>query len=396
LVAAQIAVSLVLIVTAGLLIRSVANLHAVDYGFRPDHVVIFDLAGVSPSYEPAALANQARTVSGRVSQVPGVRSASVSSILLFSPTDVIVPLTIRGYTPAADERPVARFNQVSSAYFETIGMTLVEGRAFNQQDRLAGALVAVVNESLARRYFPGRNAVGRVVEIDPQRAASRTPGANTGAFGKPIQIVGVVHDAKFNNVRDEAQPMIYFSLEQFPRALRSLEVQTEVPASAIVGPVRQALAGASKDLMIRRTITLAAQVDQTLVPEILVMRLCSLFGGLALLLASVGLYGVLAYAVAQRTSEIGIRMALGATARAIRWLVVRETSRTIVIGVAGGLALSLVSTRLVKSLLFGLTATNPASIVSAVIVLAVAAALAGCVPVSRAVRVDPLVALRHE
>src|SRR5438105_5355160 len=134
--------------------------------------------------------------------------------------------------------------------------------------------------------------------------------------------------------------MIYFSIEQFPRNLRSLEVRTDAPLSAIVEPVRQALTGASKDLMVRRVVSLSDQVDRTLAAERLVMQLCSLFGGLALLLASVGLYGVLAYAVAQRTGEIGIRMALGATARGIRWLIVRETWRTVFIGMVVGLALS--------------------------------------------------------
>jgi len=397
LVVAQIAVSLVLLVTAALLIRSLANLHDVDYGFHPGQVVIFDLAGLPPANEPAALAEQARRVYQDVSRIPGVRSASVSSVLLFSPTDGAVPLTIPGYTPTPEERPAtARWISVSTGYLETIGMTLVAGRSLGEQDRLGGPLVAVVNESLARRYFPGRAAVGGIVAIDRQRAATRTPGASTGAFGKPVQIVGVVHDAKYNNLREEARPMIYFSIEQFPRNIRSLEVRSDRPVSAIFGPVRDALAGASRDLMIRRAVTLSDQVDQTLAAERLVMRLCSLFGGLALLLASVGLYGVLAYAVAQRTGEIGIRMALGATAHSIRRLVFGETLILVFIGLAIGLLLTVASTRLVAGLLFGLTPTDPAVIIAAVAVLAGAAAMAAHVPVRRAVRVDPLVALRHE
>jgi predicted permease len=396
LVIAQIAASLVLVVTAGLLIRSLANLHGVDYGFVPDKAVIFDLAGGDASLEPAMMAAQARRVYQAVGQVPGVRSASVSSALIFSRGDATVPLTIRGYTPSPDERPAARFNLVSAAYLETIGMTLTSGRSLSDEDRLGRPLVAVVNEAMARRYFPAGGAVGGVVEIDARRAATRTPGSTTGAFGQPIHIVGIVRDAKYNNLREAAKPLIYLSIEQFPRNLRSLEVRTDAPLSAVVGPVRRALSQGSPEHMVRRVVSLSDQVDQTIAAEILVMRLCSLFGGLALLLASVGLYGVLAYAVAQRTSEIGIRMALGATARSVRWLIVRETWRTVAIGVAVGLAASLMSTRLVASLLFGLTATNPGSIVSAVIVLAVAAALAATVPVRRAVRVDPMVALRHE
>ena len=172
LVIAQIAASLVLVVTAGLLIQSLANLHDVDYGFAPEKVVIFDLAGGDASLEPARLAAQARRVYQAVGQVPGVGSASVSSVLIFSRADASVPLTIRGYTPSQDERPAARFNLVSAAYLETIGMTLTSGRSLSEEDRLGRPLVAVVNESFARRHFPAGGAVGGVVEIDARRAAS--------------------------------------------------------------------------------------------------------------------------------------------------------------------------------------------------------------------------------
>jgi ABC-type antimicrobial peptide transport system permease subunit len=218
-------------------------------------------------------------------------------------------------------------------------------------------------------------------------------GANSG---KPLEIVGVARDAKYNDLRKEPQPMFYVPFGQIPRTVRSVEVRSAEPMAAIAGPVRQALAEVSKDIMIRRVVSLSDQVDQSLAAEWLIMRLCTFFGALALLLACVGLYGVMAYSVTQRTGEIGIRMALGASERSILWLVLRETGGVVVAGVAVGVPLAFASTRLVSAFLFGLTATDPQTIALATLLLLAAAAVAAYLPARRAASVDPIVALRDE
>jgi len=383
LVTAQVAMSLLLLIGAGLLVRSLQNLHHLDWGFRPEHVVIFDIAHNPPIRTPEALAETAWHVYERVKQVPGVESASVSGIMIFSPSDIGASLTIRDYTPPAGERVVARYNSVSPGYFETVGMRLIEGRGIEERDLQHS--IAVINETMARRYFSGARAVGRILQI------GRGPSA-----GKPIEIVGVVHDAKYNDLRKDPQPMFYVPFAQIPRSVRSVEVRTMEPMAAIAAPVRQALADVSKDIMIRRVVSLSDQVDQSLAAEWLIMRLCSFFGALALLLACVGLYGVMAYSVTQRTGEIGIRVALGATERLILWLVLRETTRVVVAGVVVGVPLAFASTRLVSAFLFGLTATDPQTIALATLVLLAAAGVAAYLPARRAAAVDPIVALRCE
>jgi len=385
LVILQVAVSLLLLIGAGLLIRSLHNLRQIDLGFRPEQTLIFDLAHNPQNREPAALARVAHETRERVGQIPGVRQASVSGLMLFSSSDIYAPLRIYDYTPAPNEEMMARFNSVSPGYFETVGMTLVAGRDIEDRDAQGAPLVAVVNEAMARRYFPGGNALGRIMEI------------NAGPLPHPpIEIVGIVRDAKYNNLRAEVKPMFYRSFQQFPRSMRTLEVRATEPSAGLAGHVRNALSEVSKDVMIRRAVTLPAQVDQTLAGERLITTLCAFFGGLALLLASVGLYGVLSYAVTQRTQEIGIRMALGATARNVRWLVLRQSLTVVLGGLALGLSLALVSTRLIVSFLYGLSPTDPAAIVFSTLLLFAVALVACYLPARRATKVDPLVALRHE
>jgi len=381
LVILQVALSLLLLIGAGLLIRSLHNLQGIDLGFRPEHALVFDLAHNPQNHEPAALARVAHDVYERVRQIPGVERASLSTHMLLSPFSSAGSLKIYDYTPEQGERVQVRFNSVSPDYFETVGMTLVAGRGIEERDVMNAPLVAVVNEAMARRYFPNGSAVGRIVEDNP---------------GKPIEIVGVVRDAKYNDPREEVKHMVYRPLWQSPTGLNVLEVRTTEPLSAMAGPVRNALLEVTRDVMIRRMLTLSDQVDSTLASERLLTTLCAFFGALALLLASVGLYGVLSYAVAQRTQEIGVRMALGATARNVLWLVLRQSLTVALIGVAFGFALALVCTRLVSSFLYGLSPTDPATIALATLLLLLVALLACYLPARRATKVDPMIALRRE
>ncbi len=377
----QVAISLLLLIGAGLLIRSLHNLRQIDLGFQPEYAMVFELAHTPQNREPAALARVAHDVYERVRQIPGVERASLSNHMLLSPFFSIGSLKIHDFTPDQGERVEARFNSVSPDYFETVGMTLVAGRGIEERDGMNATQVAVINEAMARRYFPNGNAVGRIVEQTP---------------GKPIEIVGVVHDAKYNDPREEVKHMVYKPLWQAPMELNVLEVRTTRPLSALAGPVRNALLEVTRDVMIRRAITLSDQVDSTLASERLLTTLCAFFGALALLLASIGLYGVLSYAVAQRTQEIGVRMALGATARNVLWMVLRQSMAVTLIGVVFGLALALAFTRMVSSFLYGLSPTDPAAIALATLSLSVVALLACYLPARRATKVDPMIALRRE
>ncbi len=385
LVVIQVAISLLLLIGAGLLIRSLYNLRQIDLGFRPEQVLIFDLAHNPRSRELAELARVAREVHDRVRQIPGVNFVSVSGLMLFSPSDISTPLKIRDYMPAQGERVMARFNSVSPGYFETVGMTLVAGRGIEERDTENAPVAIVVNESMARRYFPGGSAVGQIVQID---------GGTTQ--GKPVEIVGVVRDAKYNSLRAEVKPMLYISIQQSPRNLRSLEVRTAEPPSTMVGPIRSTLLEVTRDVMVRRVVTLSAQVDRTLAAERLITTLCTFFGALALLLASVGLYGVISYAVARRTQEIGIRMALGATGRNVLWMVLRQSLTVVFVGITVGLSLALICTRLIASFLYGLSPRDPAAIIFSMLLLIMVALLACYLPARRATKVDPMAALRHE
>jgi predicted permease len=384
LVTCQVALSLLLLIGAGLLIRTLRNFHDLDWGFRPEHVLIFDLAHSPQSRQPDAMASVADATYHRIKTIPGIESASVSGLLLFSPSDIGSVVSVPGFTPVSGEQPAARFNSVSPDYFTTVGMTLVKGRGIEERDTFAAPLVAVVNEMMERRYFAGA-AVGRVMQLG---AGARK--------GKPVEIVGVVRDARYNNLRDETKPMFYVPIVQVTRSLRSLEVRTSQPAAIVAPQVRAALASVTKDIMIRRVISLTDQVDQSLAGEQMIMKLSTVFGALALLLACVGLYGVMSYTVSQRTSEIGIRTALGATASSVQWLVLRQMLVMLGAGIAIGIPLALAASRLVSGLLYGLSPGDPLTMLGATIVLGASAGAAAYVPARRAARVDPLTALRYE
>ncbi len=296
-------------------------------------------------------------------------------------------ITVPGYTPRADESREPNFSPVGPRFFETIGMPILLGRDFTPHDNESAHKVAVLSDALARHLFGDQNPLGRTIGLGVKQ--------NMGQF----EIIGVAKDAKYGDLHEPPQHVVYFPFLQMPLQMvrrMMLEVSTAADPTSMTATLRRDLLSVEKNLPIYSVQTLAAQVDNSLMAWELIAALASLFSSLALLLASVGLYGVISYKVQRRTPEIGIRMALGAQTRTILWMVLREVLMLLVIGIALGIAAALASLRLVRGLLFGLTPTDAPTIAAATAILMGVALLAGYLPARRASRVDPNSALRYE
>jgi predicted permease len=393
LVMAQIGLSLMLLIGAGLLIRSLYNLRHVDLGFEPQQVVVFQVAHNPGTKEREAVAQTLRDVQQRISEIPGVRSASLSTVVLFSGTEWRALLNIPGYQASGNEEAWARTVNVSPNYFQTLGMPLLAGRDFDTRDAIGTPRVAIVNDALARKYFPGL-PFAQVLGKRMTQAITLPSGPSQSG---PIEIVGIVRDARFNDVRETARPLMYEPYLQHPGGgLRGIEVRSTEPPATVTDAVRRTLRQVAPEAMIRHVRTLEEQVERTIGPERLIANLCVAFGGLALLLAGIGLYGVMAFSVAHRTGEIGIRMALGATRGGVLRLMLVDSAPVVIGGALLGLAGAWAASRLIGSFLFGLTPTDAATMTTATVVLIAVSALAVYVPARRAARVDPMVALRYE
>jgi predicted permease len=386
LVAAQIAVSLVLLVGAGLFARSLFNLQQQPLGFDRDHVLLARLNPRLAGYKPADVGVLYRKLYDRLRVLPGVANATLASYSPFSGATSRESMTVDGYTPKRGESVETENIYVAPSHAETLGIRLVAGRTIGLSDGAGAPLVAMVNEAFVRRYLSGVNAIGRHFRFGDGEA-------------KSYEIVGVLQDARFHNARDTIEPIAFLALlqdaSQFALAAEAAVRTTGDPAAAS-NELRQAIAEVDRNVPVNDPRPLSAQVSQSFDTERLAARLVSAFGALALLLACVGLYGVVSQAVARRTSEIGVRMALGAGRRDVLWLILRETLTLVVAGVAVGVPAALAASRLVRSQLFGLSAADPASFTTAVVALTVVAVAAGLVPARRASRVDPMVALRYE
>ena len=397
-VVAQVALSLLLLVGAGLFVRSLQKLRQVDAGFARENTLVLKL-------EPVGSDNKGRArprltalydeLVRRVEAMPGVQQASLVGYSPVSRSEWVVmgqnpefgsPISVEGYQPQSDEEMRIHWMQVYPNSFATLGIPLISGRDFGAQDSRDAPKVAVINESMARRFFGNESPVGRRF------------GFGVSVHSGEIEIIGVVKDAKYKSLREPNRPMFYlpFAQANTGRGQMTLIVRTAGdPAPVAVATQREARA-LDPAMPMFEVETLAAQLDASLAQERLVATLSSVFGLLALLLACIGLYGVMAYDVARRTHEIGIRMALGASARQVTQLVLLQTLWLVGIGIVIGLGSALAATRWVKSLLFGLQPHDPTTIGLAVLVLLTVAAVAGYLPARRATRVDPLVALRNE
>ncbi|MBI4660336.1 MAG: ABC transporter permease [Verrucomicrobia bacterium] len=382
LVVLQVALSLVLLVGAGLFARSLRNLQAVDDGYHTDQVVTLALDPAQSGYKAEQLRTFDDLLSERVAALPGVKTATYTYYVPMSGGYSRYGIEVPGYQLRPGEEMAVLQNQIASQFFATFGIALLAGREFSAQDTPESPKVVIVNESLARRFFGAESPLGRRITLENY---------------KDLEIVGVVADAKYRTLKEALPQTAYLPFSQYNTLReRTLCVRVADQASALVAALRREVRGLDPQLPVFNVKTFAEQISESVSRERLVALLSSFFGFFALLLAALGLYGVMAYGVARRTREIGIRMALGAQTSNVLWLVLRETLLLVCAGVAVGLPVALAATRLTEGLLFGLTPNDPLTLALAVAVMVVIAALAGYLPARRAAHVNPLSALRHE
>jgi predicted permease len=381
LVILQVAISLVLVVGTGLLVRGLQNVLSVHLGFEREHVLSVTIDSRVAGYaHPAQLHGLIDRLLDRIGSMPGVRSAAVATCgIMTGCRNAEDGLIVEGYESRPGEQVLVVNNVVTPGYFQTVGMRLLAGRVFDDRDRQNSPLVAVVNESFVRRYFGDAQPIGK-------------------RFGSKLnrQIVGIVENARILNVKEEPEPVAFFPLQQRPSPVRSIEIRSTGDPRHLASAVRQEIGEAAPDLPIENVATLAERVSNNLSLERLLISLSAVFGTLALGLAGLGLFGLLSYAVARRTADFGIRIALGAPQRVVLSGVLRESLLLSFAGVAIGLLLVLAGSGAIRAVLFEVNPLDRATILAAVSVLVADAVLAGLLPAWRASRVDPLAALRLE
>jgi predicted permease len=383
LVVSQVAVSLLLLIGAGLFLRSVQNLHNEEIGFTPEGVLLVNVDPQGGGFAEERLIGLYDEVIERLEAIPEVQSASFSYYTPFSRIAWRTDATVDGYEPQSPDDLMVKINAVTASHLETIGIPLVEGRPLLPEDLEGASRVAVVSQTFARHFFGDESAIGKRFGID---------GAESG---RDIEIVGMAGDIKYEDVREDPLPFVYVPVAQLVEYLGSIEVRTEGDVAALAPVVRAAIAEVSGQLPILNTRTLADQVERTLHQDRLFSRLTSLLGMLALLLASIGLYGVLAYSVARRTNEIGVRIALGAGKRQVLWMILKDGLRLVFLGVLLGIPVAMAAGQVTSSMLYGLEPTDPVTIFVATLSLTAVAAFAGFLPAWRAARLDPVVALHR-
>lgn len=389
-VAAQIAISLLLLVGAGLFLRTLNKLATVDVGFATDHLVTFRVDPRLAGYEPSRTLALYRQILDRFSGLPGVRSVAATNDPVLADNNWGSNITIAGYRAAEHEDMNVEWARVSAGYFSTMKMPLLTGRAIDEQDRSDSAKVAVVNESFARHFFgQAQNALGHYFC------------GGSGDVTPDIEIVGVVRDSRHTTIRESILRTIFTPYLQEPGPGpftfgMTFYVRTWQAPRAAESSIRAAMQALDSKLVLDDFRTMREQVDQTMTDERVIAFLAASFGILAVLIAAIGIYGVLAYSTAQRTREIGIRIAMGATRAEVVRMVWSEVARLSAIGLAVGLPLSLVLNRMVRNQLFGISTYDPLTLCTVCGVIVAVALAAAAIPARRAAKVDPMVALRYE
>ena len=386
LLVSQIALTAVLLAAAGLFAHSLLNLKSQDLGVRPDHVLEFSISPELNRYTPPQTISLVERLRKTIESLPGVRSVSESEIPMLADSNSSSNITVEGYHAQEDEDTNVDHNAVGPDFLATMGIPLLKGRELSEADTSTSPQVAIINEAMARRFFAGRNPVGLHFGFGNAKEAK-----------VDIEIVGVVKDSKNTDVRQTVPPFAFLSYSQSKLAGNAtFYVRTNQDPAALTVSVRNLVEGLDGNLPIYDVRTLTAQVDDIMFTDRLVTVFSLALGLLASLLAAVGLYGVMAYVVARRTREIGIRMALGATRHSVAWMVVREILGMLAAGLVLGLIAAYGIGRVIESLLFGVKASDPFVYAIAAALLVAVALLAGWLPSRKAASVDPMVALRYE
>ena len=382
LVASQMAFCLLLLVVAGLFGRSLRQLTQIDVGFDRDRVLTARLDVRGAGYSPEARLALYRRVIEELRSLPGVRDVSLSMNGPIAGSQRISSLSVEGITPRREDRLRTNEEVVTERYFDTVGLRVVDGRGFAAQDRVAGSKSTVINETMARRFFPGTSAIGK-----------------RWAYGDAIDkdafvVVGVVEDARYAQLRVQPPNMVYHLVDAEPdEVLSDLEVRTDGAPGPLAQTVREALTRMEPRLPIVEVVPLGDRIARGVSQDRMVARLTTMFGALALLLASLGLYGTISYGISRRVSELALRMALGADRRTVLRMVLREAMTLVVIGTLLGLPLALLAARSMRTLLFNVGAADPRSFAAGAAILLAVAAVAAYLPAHRASRIEPMVAL---
>jgi len=403
LVVTQVALSLLLLVGAGLFVRTLQNLRDIDIGVRHDRTVLVNVDPSRSGYKGQRLRDFYERLRAAVEWTPGVQSVSLATITPLGGMRWNGDFRPEGYTFRTGEQKYVDFNTVGPRYFETVGIRMMLGRDFTDADNPAfspdppdalrpgpapdvpGPHVAIVSESFAKRFFEGRNPIGMHLCLQQEYDAARA-----------YEVVGVVKDAHYFGLREAVEPMVYLPVWRPGPQPKILCIRTARDDGAIVPEVRRAVTAIDGAIPVLNSRTMQQEIDEDIVVERLIATLSGFFGALALLLAGIGLYGLVAYTVSRRTREIGIRMALGASPSSVLWLVLRGAVVLVASGAAIGLPAALVLTRLVRTFLYGVSAQDPFTAGGGVAILALVAAMASLVPARRATRVQPTTALRYE
>jgi putative ABC transport system permease protein len=384
LIVLEVALALVLLVGAGLMLRSFQRIQQVDPGFNPNNVLALEISLPRSKYpRKEQIRNFYNQVTERVSTLPGVESVAATWMLPLSGQDAGRGFDIEGYSPAPNERVNAAFSAVTPRYFRTMEIPVRAGREFTEQDGPTGQSVVIVNETLAQRYFPGGDALGKRIKL-------------RGDDNPWLTIVGVASDVKHTELTAQPRMQMYLSSLQTPFPFMNVVVRTTVDPASLTAAVRQEVWAIDPAQPVASAETMQQLISNSVARARFNTLLLGVFSVVALLLAAIGLYGVMAYSVTQRTHEIGIRMALGAQGRDVLRLVLRQGMTLAFLGVLTGLAAAFALTRVMASLLYGVTATDPLTFAAVALVLSLVALLATIIPARRATKVDPMVALRYE
>jgi predicted permease len=384
LVAAQIAFSMVLLVLAGLFTQSLANIASVDLGLRPDTVATFSLSPALNGYEPERSREVIRQIEEELAALPGVTSVATAQVGVITGQTRTSNISVQGFEAAPDADTNANYNVAGPGFFRTLQIPLLSGRDFSAADIAGRPRVAIVNETFANKFGLGVDVVGKRMAI---------------GSGVPldIEIVGLVRDAKYSDVKEEVPPQYFLSrLQEEEPGYVNFYARTELEPEDVLSAMSRVVAEVDASLPVRWLSTLPSAIRDRLFLERLIGMLSSGFAALATLLAAVGLYGVLSYSVAQRTRELGLRQALGATPRQLRSMVLRQVGWMGLIGGVAGVVLSFISGRAAEAVLFGLTGYDPLVLAAATIILAAVVLAAGYLPARKASNTNPLEALRYE